>query len=178
VPLSPDGEWPLFVRLYNGGGELIGWDSFSELVDRDVDGTAVWNKPALPATATSALYTNGFSLATTLTGARYLPPAGPQNFLLSYTNMLATFSHGNLDGPFANPLHLKPGNLVGNLGTNRLTMAIALPTGLFNGTVSVPGSARVLSFKGALNLKANTGAGFFPGTTQGGRVVLGPNASP
>jgi len=171
VPLSPDGEWPLFVRLYNGGGELIGWENFSEALDRDVDGTVVWNKPGA---AAGTLYTNGFGLGTTLSGARYHPPTGPQDLLLSYANPVAAFSHGNLEGPFANALQLKPGNVIANLGTNRLTMSIALPTGLFSGSVTVPGSTRVLLFKGALHQKGDYGGGYFPGLNQGGRVQVGP----
>lgn len=171
VALSPDGEWPLYVRLYGGGGEAIGWQSFSQAVDRDVDGVVSWNRP--PA-AGGTLYSNGFAHAAALTGSRYQPPASPQDLVLTYTNLLASFSAGNLESGFANALQLRTGNLFVNLGTNRLSLTLAAPTGLFSGSVVVPGSTRVLLFKGALHRKGDYGAGFFPGSTEGGRVALGP----
>ncbi|MFM1769648.1 MAG: hypothetical protein RJA22_2177 [Verrucomicrobiota bacterium] len=169
--LSQDGEWPLHVRLYQGAGEWLGWASFSEAVDRDLDGVLWWNRPAQ---AGGLLYPNGFAHAASLTGARHQPPTGPTDYLLNDTNLVAVFSAGNLQEPFANPLVLKPGNLVANLGTNRLTLSIVPSTGLFSGSVAVPGSSRTLLFKGALQAKGNYGAGFFTGTNEGGRVNLTP----
>lgn len=171
VPISTDGEWPLFVRLYGGGGELIGRQGFAEAVSSDVDGTFFWNKPAVSA---GSLYTNGFAHAATLTGARYRPPTNALDFRLTYTNAVVSFSDGNLETPFANALQVNPGNRFVNLGTNKLTLTLALPTGMFSGTATVPGTTRVLPFRGALHLKLDTGAGFFVGTNQGGRVLLGP----
>ena len=85
-----------------------------------------------------------------------------------------TFTAGNLEAPFANELLLKTGNLFANLGTNRLTLSFAPSSGLFSGSVLVPGGTRTLLFKGALHHKGAYGEGFFPGTTEGGRVTLGP----
>jgi hypothetical protein len=63
-------------------------------------------------------------------------------------------------------------NKVLNLASNKMTLTISLPTGLFNGSVTVPGATRSTPFKGALFQKTDFGSGFFLGTDQSGRVLL------
>ncbi len=167
VPLSKDGRWPLFARLYGGGGVILGWMQFEEAATDDIHGNVTWIKPALTA---SRLYTNGFTLSTNATGAAYVPSTS----LLNFTEGLAGFSGGDLENSFANAVQINPPNKIVNLGTNKLVFSISASNGLFSGSVQVPGTTRSLPFKGALNVKAGFGGGFFIGTTEGGRVVLQP----
>ena len=167
VSLANNGRWPLFGRLYGGGGSILGWLRFEEAAGEDVNGRLSWIKPPLPS---SRLYTNGFTFTTNFSGSAYAPATS----LLNFTDGLVSFSGGNIDPEFANAVRIDPGNKVVNLGNNKLGLKLVTSTGLFNGTVNVPGTARSLPFKGALHLKAGYGAGFFTGLTQGGRVVVQP----
>ena len=46
VPLSKNGQWPLYSPISGGAGALLGWVSFADLVGSDLDGTVSWIKPA------------------------------------------------------------------------------------------------------------------------------------
>ena len=87
------------------------------------------------------------------------------------------FLGGNLITPFANDILVTTNNRVVNLSSNRLTMTLTLPTGLFNGRVVDPLTGRTIPFKGALLQKRELGAGQFNGTNQTGRVVLGSESA-
>ncbi|HEU0011662.1 MAG TPA: hypothetical protein VFT34_17735, partial [Verrucomicrobiae bacterium] len=173
--LSKAGDWPLFGRLYGGGGSALGWLSFADASAEDIAGAIAWTKPAL---ATGKLYTNGFVLPAQASGSRYTPPAGSTNLLLSFSLGAAAFSGANIDPSFSNAVRIDPGNKVINLDAdrNKLTCAIVLASGAFGGTVNVPGTTRSLPFKGALHVKGHYGGGFLLGTNEGGRVLL--EASP
>ena len=64
--------------------------------------------------------------------------------------------------------------VVTNVSSNKLTITLALPTGLFTGSVMVPNSGKVITFNGALLQKLNSGYGCFLGTNQSGEVLLHP----
>ena len=167
VPLAKDGRWPLFGRLYGGGGAILGWIVFAEGASDDLHGNVTWMKPPQ---ARPGLYPNGFTLSADATGAAYTPSAS----LLNFTDGTVTFSGGNVETAFSNAVQINPANKVLNLGANKLTLSISTPSGLLSGTVNVPGTTRSIPFMGALNIKAGFAAGFFTGATEGGRVVLQP----
>ncbi|HYV30858.1 MAG TPA: hypothetical protein VEO53_07135, partial [Candidatus Binatia bacterium] len=95
------------------------------------------------------------------------------NRVLNVTNAIAGFTNGNL-ASFANNLTLGTDNKVVNHSSNRISLTIQKPTGLFTGSVTPPGGRSARSIKGALLQKQNSGSGFFLGTNQSGRVSIAP----
>jgi len=85
-----------------------------------------------------------------------------------------SFAGGNLPGDFANTVLLGANNKFTNLDSNKLTLNLVLPSGLFSGRVVEPESGRAIPFKGAILQKRAAGFGLFTGTNQTGRVHLGP----
>jgi hypothetical protein len=168
VALSRQGEWPLYFSLYSGSGSILGRITAANQLEDDLHGTVVWFKPVQP---TSKLYSTGFASNPTLTGSRYRPPTNTTDRVLMMTDGKLTFSQGNLAGSFTNRVMLTADNKI-LVPSGGLTVTLTLPTGLLNGTVTVPGSTRTLSFKGALHQKGNFGAGFFLGTNESGRVEM------
>ena len=65
-------------------------------------------------------------------------------------------------------------NKVTNLSSNKLAFTNMLASGLFNGSVAVPGVKRSLGFYGAFLQKRDRGYGHFRDTNRTGRVFLGP----
>lgn len=176
VPLSKNGQWPLYVALYAGKGSLLSWVTFTNSPADDFNGLLSWIKPVLVPPA--KFYRAGFTNETTINGSRYTPPVGTTNRVLNFTNGIVTFTDGNLGQSIINVVTLQANNKVinnTNASPNKLVLTIVPSTGLFNGTVLVPGTNKIISFKGALHQKQNFGAGFFLGTNQSGRVFFGPN---
>ena len=57
-------------------------------------------------------------------------------------------------------------------GWNRLVLTVVTPLGLIHGAVTPPEGANSLPFRGVLLQKQRSGAGFFLGTSQSGRLLL------
>jgi uncharacterized repeat protein (TIGR02543 family) len=174
VVLGQSGRWALYVPLYGGKGSLLGEVQFDPTQPMtDLSGPVTWSKLAQ---TTTRFYPRGFTNATQLLGSRYTAPADSAHSALNFSNGEVGFSDGNLTMPFTNHIAVGPGDRITNQSLNRLTLTLTRTTGLFGGSATVPASTRVLSFKGAWLQKAGMGAGFFPGTNEGGRVVLEPQA--
>ena len=47
VPVSPNGEWPLYVSLYGGKGSILSWITFADRTTDQLTGLLNWTKPAL-----------------------------------------------------------------------------------------------------------------------------------
>jgi hypothetical protein len=65
-------------------------------------------------------------------------------------------------------------NTIINLSSNKLSLSLTLPNGLFSGLVQIPGTTRSNAFRGALLQSDAAGYGYFLGTNQSGRVYFGP----
>jgi hypothetical protein len=174
--LSQVPRFPMFARLYGGAGQLQAWMELPQdfFLTFGHGGNGLWLKSPVP---TSRLYTNGFTLDIQPFVTRYLPTSVPSTPFLgmsgqvSYTGGHVIFSGGNLATPFTNVVRVDAGNKIVNLGTtdqgtNRLTLTYPLSSGLFSGTVTVPGTTRSIRFNGSLV------GGYFLGTNEGGRVLL------
>ena len=48
VPLSKNGQWPLYVPLYSGKGSLLSWVGFTNRPTDDFHGLLNWSKPVVP----------------------------------------------------------------------------------------------------------------------------------
>jgi hypothetical protein len=170
IPLSKNGEWPLYVPLYAGGGSILSRVEFADIVgESDMAGTLTWIKPAM---TTARFYRAGIAEQVPLVGSLYRPPTNRTDRLLSFNSGSVAFTAGNLAAAFTNAVSYSDDNKVLNLATNKMTLTVSLPTGLFSGSVTAPGATRSTPFKGALFQKADFGAGFFLGTNQSGRVWL------
>lgn len=172
VPLSKDGHWPLYVSLYAGKGSLLSWVAFTDRPSDDLNGRLNWIKPTLPV---PKYYLAGFTNDTELIGARYRAPMGTTNRAVQITNGIVAFSGGDLNMAFTNEVRVGANNKVTNASPNKLMLTIVPSTGLFNGTVTPPGTNKIHTFKGALLQKQTNGSGFFLHNTQSGRVFFGPN---
>ena len=169
VPLSKNGEWPLYIPLYSGKGSLLSWVAFTNRVNDDFHGLLNWSKPALPA---AKYYPLGFTTnENTLVGARYAPPVGVTNKILQLTDATLTLGGVNLVQNYTNDLVLGLGGKVTNGGPNTTTLTFTPATGLFKGSLT-PTNARAIAFAGAVLQKGTNAAGFSLGTNHSARASL------
>jgi hypothetical protein len=168
--LSTNGQWPVFISLYNGQGAIVSWVTFTNAADTALSGDATWIKPA---SLTAKYYPAGFTNLTQLLGFVYhQPPKGVG--VLEFSGGAVTFDGGNLAQSFANYVLLDANNRVNNLATNKLSMIVTLPTGAFRGTVTDPVSMKSIPFGGVVVQSQNRGSGNFLGDNQSGEVGFGP----
>jgi len=173
VPISKNGAWPLYAPLYLGKGSLIGWLHFDTNAPLDdVTGWVAWFKPAQPEVR---YYPEGFTNLSSLIGSRYVAPASSTDRVLAMTNGVLVLSGGDLSQVWTNDFVLEANNRVSNASSNRVSVTISLTSGLFQGTFFDPGVNRTVGFSGALLQKSTSGAGFFLGPNQAGRVRIENN---
>jgi hypothetical protein len=165
--LSKNGEWPVYLSLYQNQGLLIGWLQFADDGTNDIIGTLRWMKPSQPA---SKLYKAGFNVNSDATGSHYVAPVGTAK-MLDITDGLVVLGGGNLPDS-SNPVTFGASSKLVNNGTNTLKLTFAPATGLFSGTFKEAGTARTYAIKGAVLQRQNYGSGYAPGTNQSGRVVF------
>ena len=170
APVSAGGQWPFYLSLYGGRGSLLGWMTFANEANSDLNGELSWIKPAMTA---PKLYPGGFTNgAVAGIGSRYSPPVPPTH-ALDVTDGLVTFEGGNLSAPFTNSIVWGDNNRITNTSANKLTLTVGLSKGTVNGGVTPPGSTRNVPFKGVLLQKQNAALGHFSGTNQTGAFGLG-----
>jgi hypothetical protein len=167
--LSGNGQWPLFVPLYFGQGSIVSWVTFTNLAETALNGNLTWIKPA---NSTSRYYPTGFTNQTQIFGYTYNQPPKGQG-LLDFSGGAITFDGGNLVQNITNYVLLDANNRVNNLGANKLTITVTLPTGAFRGTVTDPLSLKSIPFGGVVLQSQNRGSGNFLGSNQVGQVHLG-----
>jgi hypothetical protein len=170
--VSQTGRWPLFVSLYRNKGVLLGWATFTNTPESDIEGNVTWVR--LPG-ATGRFYTNGFSpISGALIGSTYVaPPRGMP--VLNWINGSIEFSGGNLIAPLTNDIAVATNNKVVITSTNKATLSIALASGLLSGSFVNPDTGKSSSMKGALLQKQQWGAGVFLGTNQTGFFMIQPD---
>ena len=172
------GQWPLYLSppAYKGKGLAWGWLSFAANgAGQDVVGSLSWLKEAgLPGT----LYPNGFGYTNGLQvlESPYSYTRGAR--VLNWTNGVIELAGGNFYQPdtlspgLTNGVTLEANNKL--VGTNKLSLTLTTASGLFQGTVPVPGTKTGISVSGALLQGNNAGFGLFLGATNSGSVYLGP----
>ena len=172
VALSGDGVWALYAPLYGGKGSVWSWLTFDTNHPlAQIQGNASWIKPAF---AGAKYYPTGFTNQTTAQGSRYVPPTNSTTRVFNLTNGIVYFEGGNLSEPFTNVVTLTATNRVLNGSSNALTLSLTVSNGTFAGKMTVPGTTRTNTFKGALLQDSDAGYGFFLSTNQSGRVFFGP----
>jgi hypothetical protein len=165
--IGSNDEWPFYVSLYSGHGEILGWLNFTNGVDENLTGSVTWIKEALP---TAKFYPAGFDLETLATGSVFNPLANP---LTGFTSGLVILTGGNLAEGITNSVTIS-NNKVVNQGPNTLTLSISAASGLFKGSIVNPITSKAIPFNGVLLQKQNYGSGYFSGTNQSGKVFFEP----
>ncbi len=171
VPLSSQGQWPLFGRLYAGKGSVLGWVEFADRPTDDFLGLLSWVSPAQPK---RRLYPAGYEVNRSLVGSRYVRPIPNTSPVLALGPGILQFEGGNLPSEIVNDVLLRTNNKVINLSSNKLSLNLTLPSGQFSGRVVDPVTGKTIPFKGAVLQKRVAGFGLFTGTNQTGRVEWGP----
>jgi hypothetical protein len=170
VPLSKNGQWPLYVSLYSGKGSLLSWVGFTNRLTDDFHGLLNWSKPALPA---AKYYPLGFTTnEQEVAGSRYAAPVGT-NKILKLTGATLAFTGGNLAEDTTLSVGMGPSSKVTNAPPPKLSLTFTLSSGLFKGSYTPTNAgARAVSFAGAVLQKGTNAAGYYLGTSQSGSVTL------
>lgn len=170
--VSKDGRWPLHTLQYGGKGLVHGWLSFTDQSPQGLLGGRLnWIKPP----QTTRYYPLGFGTEGLAVGSRYVPPPNSSTRVIALTNGVVSFSGGNLAAPFTNQVVLASNNLISNASPNRLTLKISPASGLFGGTVVLPGTKTTNTFKGVLLQDQAAGFGYALGTNRSAAVVVEPS---
>ena len=100
--------------------------------------------------------------------------------MLNLTDAVVVLSGGQRPDSYTNHVTISSNNRVtlSPSSPDRLTVTFKPPTGLFTGTFQAAGSPRIVSFKGAVLQNSTNASGYFLGTNQSGRVLIGPVPPP
>jgi hypothetical protein len=169
IPVSKNGQWPLYVSLYSGKGSIMAWLAFTNQSTTDLAGQLSWIKPAQ---LSAIYYPAGFTNITSVLGSTYVRPVPATNCILNLTNASVAFIGGNLAADFTNSVVLASNSKVTNLSSNQLLLSFALSTGILNGKAKDVSTGVMLPFHGAVLQKMNLAQGAIFGTNQTGRVLL------
>ena len=168
VPISKNGDWPLYLNLYKGKGTLLSrlvFDTTNQPTT-DLSGLMNWFKR----TQLAKYFAAGFTNESMIVGSRFVAPLGTNQYVP--TTAVVGFTNGNLVADFANDVTLDAAGKVTNLDTNKLSLSLSKSTGLMTGSATPPTGGKSISFKGAILQKQNRAAGYFLGTNSSGRVSL------
>jgi hypothetical protein len=163
-----NGQWPFYASLYSGNGSILGWLTFSNSARSDINGMVDWFKPAQ---AGGTLYPAGFTNASEAMGSAYVFTKGVP--VLTLTNGQVWLANGNLSSSFTNQITLDSASKVTSTNST-LKLTITTASGLFKGSILNPDTGKTTTINGVVLQKQNFGGGFFIGTSQTGRVFLGP----
>ncbi len=163
--LLSTGQWAFYLPLYSGKGSILSWLTFSNGV---IDGSVEWFKPA---GSGGKLYIAGFTNVTEAAGSSYVFTSGTP--VLNFADGQLWLANGNLPNSFTNGITLSSASKVTSTNAT-VKVTITTSSGLFKGTVANPVGGKSISFTGVVLQQQNFGGGFFIGTTQTGRVFLGP----
>ena len=175
VPVSKNGEWPLYLPRPSRKGVLIAWINLTNRPTDDFSGQGVWLMPPL---AIAAYYPGGFAYAQTLVGSRYTPPAVAGGNVLSLSNALAFLSGGDLAGAYTNGVVLGPGSQITASPSNALTAVFTPASGLFKGKFSPGTSQAAVALSGVAFQKTTNAFGCFYGKNQSGQFLLQAGSLP
>lgn len=169
VPISKNGNWPLYLSLYKRKGMLLSRILIDTNQADDLSGLMNWFKR----TQVAKYYGTGFTNESMIIGSRFTPPTATTR-LLELTTGVVGFTNGGLVADFANDVTLDAAGKVTNLDMNKLSLNLNKSSGLITGAVTPPTGGRSLPVKGAVLQRQNRGSGYFLGTNNtSGHVSLG-----
>jgi hypothetical protein len=168
--VSRDGDWPLYLPLYAGKGQVLGWLSFTTASPSSaVDGWITWSKPAI---SSARFYRDGFNVtATNVIGSAYNPLVSP---ITGFTNGVVSLAGGNLATNLTDAVMISLKNKVSTPAGSSLLLTLTPAQGFFKGTVIPPGAKKPVTFGGAILQDMNAGSGYCLGTNQSGKVSFTP----
>jgi uncharacterized repeat protein (TIGR02543 family) len=161
-----EGQWPLYISLDSGNGMLLGWLTFTNKQDRDIDGFLNWFKPSQ---TVATPYQAGFTNVVEAAGSAYLYTHGAP--VLNLTDGYVLLEDGGLTQSISNQFTLGANNVV--TGSDKLSLTITTTTGLFKGTTTNSAGATI-TFNGAVFQKQTNGFGQFLNGEQSGSVYVAP----
>lgn len=166
--LSQDGQWPLYLSLNRGKGQMLGWMNFETLGNNDLDGTISWIKEP---NATERYYSGGFDLDIAAVGSAYNPALAP---LTGFADGQFTLTGGNLASSISSLTALSAANKLTDISSNKLSIKFSTGNGLFSGSILNRGTGKSVKFNGIVLQRQQESPGFFLGTNQTGRVEWKP----
>jgi hypothetical protein len=162
------GLWPLYISLYGSNGVMMGWLGFvTNDAAQDVVGQVAWVKEP---GAGGRLYPNGFRFTAGLDATESLYDYTSGLPVLDWSQGVIELDGGNLASPLTNAVTLGANNKF--TAANKLALTLTTSSGLFQGTVPVPGSKSGISVSGVILQGRNAGYGLFLGPSQSGSVWL------
>jgi hypothetical protein len=172
VPLSMNGQWPLYITPSGAPQPLLGWVAF------DTNGTG--GSPAgfsgkvtwVKAAGTGAFYPNGFTNTSVLLGSAYSAAFQRTNGL-ALANPAVTLSGGDL-GDITNSVIASGLETYKTADKTTLTLTINPASGVFSGQYA-PAKGKKISLAGVVLQNKRVAGGFFLGTNQSGAVWLQGN---
>jgi hypothetical protein len=167
---SSNGQWPLFVSLYGGHGQILGWLTFASTPDQDISGQVNWIKQTNIIHA--KIYPAGFDYNSDASGSLFLSSPPP---VTTFSNGVVVLSGGNLAADASGIISVNSQNKVtaSSPNSNKLRVTVTPSSGLFSGSV-LNSAGKPVNFSGVLLQKQGFGAGYFLGTNQSGTVFFGP----
>jgi hypothetical protein len=170
VPLSVNGNLPVYGNLYGGKGLLLGWLG---LESGSPAGTLAWIKEPSRSTA---LYTNGFTNLVTVRASLWTnPPAHVAAMDLPLGQL--DISGGGLASSLTFNVAISSNNTLIKLAgspTNSLTGTNNPKTGLLTITFGNGNGKATATATGAVLQNETNAAGFFLGKTNAGSFLLQP----
>ena len=188
--LTKDGTWPLFLKLYNGGGVMLGVVTHAVQTESDLSASLDWFRPPTG----SAKFPLGFLIKNhALIGAMYSAPESGfvlPSFPAPPDNMgTITISDGNLLNPITAQFLLKENNKVkfdAAANPSQIEIKIDTTNGTFFGSFVHTISQKVTDIEGIVFQKTGHEQmlGSFLGKSQpgvprqSGRVIMEANPPP
>ena len=166
--LSSGGLWPLYLSLYSGNGSMLGWLTFANQATDDITGRVNWIKSAQPG---ARLYPTGFETQREAIGSVYNPPSKGRP-VMNFSNAELILENGGLFQNITNSFSLDANSKVTNQSSNKMNLSFTLSSGLFKGSVVIPGSAKGVRVRGAVLSKQTNAFGFFSEGAQSGSAFL------
>jgi hypothetical protein len=178
VPVSKNGNIPLYASLYSRQGLLLGWLSLTNNPTNQPPQTLLgtnlsWIKLS---SGSGTSYANGFTNTNiTVLGSHYVPPSSGADILF-LTNGTLTISNGDLASALVYSNLSIAGSKLSNDDpgnpTNKLAVAINPANGTMTVTFRPTGSGRNTVGRGVVLQNGTNAAGWFLGTNQSGYFLL------
>jgi hypothetical protein len=169
VPVSQNGEWPLYVPLYAGKGSILSWLTFTNQGGEPLHGPVSWIKLPQP----TPYYPAGFDQELVAASSRFVPVTpGTTNKVSNLKLIRVIASEGNLTVPVTNYVELTWANTIWNTNGANFLLTLNNYNGLISGFFKVPGTAITRSYYGILLQNRDAGWGYFLGTNQSGQVRI------
>jgi hypothetical protein len=168
--ISEDGQWPVYLPLYQGGGQLLGWMNFTSTSNKHLEGTLNWSKLA---NDQNDIYPQGFEMNLAARGSAYEVP-GKNIPILPFSDGQVVLSGGGLTVDLVNNITIDLKNKITNLDGNNLSLSFTPATGLFKGSIENPEDNKTIAFRGIVLQDENAGFGYFLRNNQSGKGRIVP----